>query len=146
MKETPKFSPQFSTHSDVPKWRDFNFFVMQYEGFKAFLFGSHTELNQWLSIQIIKLNKYPHYFCMVRHILESLQRSNNLAIKHKRLAKKLNVISPGLICNPLIYTHLNVVFLTSILDRLAFSLQKSGLPIIYQDVPHIPVDELSYNV
>jgi len=146
MELTPQFQSSFKTQSPIPNWSAFSFFKMQWSAIFVFLKNGHQGIKNWIKPQFELINHYPHYFCMVRHILESLDRANNLAIKHKKLAKKLGLRSPALICDYLVLAHCSLIFTTSFLDKLAYPLQRNGLPIIYQDVPHIPADEINYNV
>ncbi len=75
---------------------------------------------------------------MTRHTFESFLRSSNLAQNHILKAKKLGVKSPMSFCLQNLKAHLLAIDFCLLLDRIAFSVQKDGIPIVGNDVPHIP--------
>jgi hypothetical protein len=86
-----------------------------------------------------EMNIYSKHLCTVRHLIESVGRSAFLTIKHLETAKQENVRSPQFLCNYMLNSQINIIHSAKMLDKWAFPLQKDGLPIIYQDVPHIPL-------
>lgn len=88
--------------------------------------------------QVRDLEKVPRYNCMVRHVLESIRRSAALAPIHDRKARAKMKISSLLLSRALLKSHIDVLAESSEIDALAAPLQAEALPIICQDVPHIP--------
>jgi hypothetical protein len=82
----------------------------------------------------------PRFNCMIRHFLESTVRSARLAQKYDQYAQDNKLNSP----NRLMLRYLQLSFLSFSqaisLDRRAAPLQAQGIPILCQDVPHIPFD------
>ena len=82
------------------------------------------------------------YHCMLRHVLESVLRMANLAPLHEKRAKELGFESPLISCAKLsrmmLWGHIISLAPSAEMDAKAAPLQAQGIPIIWQDVPHIP--------
>nr|WP_295902882.1 hypothetical protein [uncultured Bdellovibrio sp.] len=88
--------------------------------------------------QVQELNRVPRYNCMVRHVLESIRRMAGLAPIHDQKARAKLHISSLLLSRTVLKSHINLLDESSEIDALAAPLQAEALPIICQDVPHIP--------
>ncbi len=84
-----------------------------------------------------QLVAYPDFHCMVRHLLESIERSSRLAPSYVELAKTQGLESPVWLSWRFIWTQLELLPLAEQLDREAFPIQIQGIPLICQDVPKI---------
>jgi hypothetical protein len=92
-----------------------------------------------------ELADYPRFFCMGRHLVESLVRIAALAPRYEetRIQRKVKS-SPLPISRGLIESHLTLLATTGEavgqpgLDTWAAPLQAKGIPIICNDVPPIP--------
>lgn len=85
-----------------------------------------------------ELAQWPHVHCMKRHILESLIRCANLTIMHLKRAQELTLIFDLKASHFLLDGHIKSLLGSHYIDKLAFPLQNKGVPIIFQDVPHVP--------
>ncbi|MEX1100071.1 MAG: hypothetical protein WEB87_06575, partial [Bacteriovoracaceae bacterium] len=100
--------------------------------------SAYLELSSQLSSLIQKLEAWPHVFCMTRHTLESFLRCANLTSMHIERASELGVKSPEKFCKLNLRSHAFALGFCLFLDKVAFSVQNGGVPIICQDVPRIP--------
>ncbi|MGK0367033.1 MAG: hypothetical protein ACI9QD_000166 [Thermoproteota archaeon] len=83
------------------------------------------------------LAKEPKLNCMLRHVLESVLRSSNMAVRYDEYASLHNLKSPLKFSKKMIkgqFTFLNTIHK---IDVLALPIQLKGIPIICQDVPPI---------
>lgn len=71
-------------------------------------------------------------------MLESIRPTASLAPLYKQAAKEKKVKSPGFVVQGFLRSHLEILTEATEIDYLAAPLQAEGLPIICQDVPHIP--------
>ena len=99
------------------------------EGFYSFKKVTELEISK------LKFNSY--YDCLLRHLLESLRRTADLA---PRYLKKTPVESRARL-NKLLRKYLKLqIFGISqavFIDKKARSLQSKGIPILCNDVPHV---------
>jgi hypothetical protein len=77
--------------------------------------------------------------CMVRHLLESARRIAEVAPVAVAESTRLALPSPAGLLRNLLRLHLWGLTPAARLDRDAFPLQRSGIPILCADVPPIPV-------
>jgi hypothetical protein len=101
--------------------------------------GGLQVLYETLKGEIQKLKTEPRFHCMIRHILDSMARVAALAPIHESSARAKGLRSPMGLTEKMLEAHLMLLEPAANLDRLAAPLQAMGLPIICQDVPHIPV-------
>jgi len=87
-----------------------------------------------------KLNETPRYYCMTRHLVESLYRVIYLGTAHIRKSKELNVVSPAIICRIIATAHVLMLPFGYALDLLAYNCQITGIPILYNDLPKIKLE------
>ena len=85
-----------------------------------------------------ELSEIPAYFCMTRHLVESIARAAKLAPIHMERAQKLGLSSPESISRTYIQLQLIALEMALTLDGRAAQYQSRGIPIICQDVPPIP--------
>jgi hypothetical protein len=88
--------------------------------------------------QLKKLEQPRAYHCMMRHILESIARAANLAPQHDALAKTKGMKSTVSLSKWIIWGHFPAIGPAADLDADLAPLQSQGIPILFQDVPHIP--------
>ncbi|KAJ3090697.1 hypothetical protein HK102_002919 [Quaeritorhiza haematococci] len=81
----------------------------------------------------------PDYYCMSKHLLESIVRSANYATKHIEDAKAKGLqATPETISTQMVKTQVEQLPGAALLDALAYPVQKMGVGIICNDVPKIP--------
>lgn len=107
---------------------------------KAFRDNFFEGVSRVAEQELGKLSDLPMYHCMVRHFLESILRSSNLAPRYlsqtsdQSLREKIRDLSWN-------YIQLTIrpgLKIAHHLDQEALTLQSEGIPILCQDVPHIP--------
>jgi hypothetical protein len=139
MSLTPDFKESFEDPQGIsPVFPKINTKLMQSNINQVFKQKDYDQLSDCIEAHLNDLNQFSKHFCMVRHILESILRSSNLAKVHIQKANEMHVRSPELFCRYLIYSQIIVIHSSSLLDKWAYPLQKDGIPILYQDVPVIP--------
>ena len=103
------------------------------------LLGNDSSLLETLEMQMKRLESSNRFYCMQRHLLESVARAVTLAPEHRRESKRQG---HSLLGHFLVRFNLvNQVMLIPFglwLDHKAFEVQKEGIPIICADVPAIP--------
>lgn len=77
--------------------------------------------------------------CLVRHFLESIRAFANEAPHHLALAKSSERKSLRFFLNFIIKGQIDYIFQAHEIDEMAVELQTAGIPILCQDVPHIPI-------
>lgn len=99
------------------------------EGYKSFKKQTENE------IQRLEMNS--SYDCLLRHLLESLRRTGDLAPRYlertpKQHKKKLNKLLTK-------YLKLQIFGISQaiFIDKKARSIQAKGIPILCNDVPHV---------
>lgn len=102
----------------------------------------------WDEVRVLALGALDHFpanetHCLTRHFVESLGRLAALAPRHIRLALKNGLESPSKLISSMIKFHLFGLDYAQTIDSLAAPLQYKGIPIVCQDVPNIPIPELT---
>lgn len=89
---------------------------------------------------VTRLERNPHYNCMVRHLLESVRLAAALAPVHARAVSERGFDPEVSYSLSRHFMELQLAFLESArrLDEQAAPLQAEGVPIICRDVPPIP--------
>lgn len=77
------------------------------------------------------------YYCMLKHILETVKVMASHTPKYIQDAKHQNLKSPRKLMLKLITTQLDTVKLILPLDRWSGPLQEKGIGILCNDVPHL---------
>ena len=97
-----------------------------------------------LEEEIHKLERFPNYNCLARHLFESLNRGVHLISYYELESKRLGLKSPRKILIRNLKLQIFSLSLFHKLDRRASKIQQRGVPILCNDVPAIPLYELSY--
>lgn len=104
----------------------------------AYRSGGFNELSRAASHELKLLETPRAYHAMTRHLLESIIRAANLAPLHEQKAKSIHFRSPLLISRLIISGHFPLFASASKLDADLAPIQATGIPFLWQDVPHIP--------
>lgn len=93
-----------------------------------------------ISTQYVEeLNKEPRFNCMVRHFLESVRRIAGLAPQYQLMAKsKLSAYGTKFVSKKILKGHIKSLDEAAHIDLLSAPVQAQNIPIVCQDVPHIP--------
>jgi hypothetical protein len=143
MKETPEFSSELVIprieYSKVPKINIKELKKSLYSALKK----DFSLFSKILEDEIEKLSDYPSYNCMARHLFESLNRSVHLVSYYESESLKRGLKSPRNILMKNLKLQIFSLSLFHKLDKRAGKIQQRGVPIICNDVPAIPLYELS---
>lgn len=90
-------------------------------------------------IILIALNKQPHLYCMLRHLIESLGRIAYLIPQQEKLCNSLKLKSPNAYSYFLLKLHLLALKEAQNFDEAIAPIQNVGIPFLYQDLPHIEI-------
>jgi len=105
---------------------------------EAFQEASFAGLSAAVEERLHGLAAESRFHCMLRHILESLLRISNLAPIHLADAEALGLEPTTGLSTALVELHLLVIGQAVSADASAAPLQAADVPILCQDVPHIP--------
>ncbi len=96
-------------------------------------------------LSLIAIDSFPalETHCLTRHFIESLGRIAALAPRHIRLAQESNLKDPSDLIASMIKFHLVGLGYSQKIDSLAAPLQYKGIPIVCNDVPFVPIPELT---
>lgn len=136
-------TPEFVSRVEVPSeplsaFEKTNGYGLAWRSSTTFLEDGYEGLSRLLEEELAVLAETPSYHCMVRHILESILRSANLAPVHQLEAARIGMDSPKAISRDLIAAQIATLPAAAGIDEDAAPIQARGIPIICQDVPPIP--------
>ncbi len=100
-------------------------------GYKPF------KMNIIREMQKLEFNK--SYDCLLRHLLESLLRTSDLAPKY--LAKAKDKARLDKLIQKYLRLQIFGISQAIFIDRKARSLQAEGVPILCNDIPHVPLSD-----
>ena len=141
MSLTPDFSPNYPEDIDyrLPLQRiDLQAFSknlknqIKHSDFEGIVNSSNEVLHD--------LEQQPHVYCMLRHIIESLRRIAFLIPIHEAKCENLKIKPPTSWSAFLIRTHRWTLNQSVKLDEAIAPIQQSGIPILFQDLPHINLE------
>ena len=139
MSTTPAFTAQASIpKGPVPEITDLELESIINELKARYWEKGFPSLSESLASQLVKLNQQPNYFCLTRHLIESMLRASNLAPIQSGRSQALGFERTENISWGFIESHLVGLPLAIKIDRMAISLQRKGIPILCNDVPPIP--------
>lgn len=107
------------------------------------------EQYDWAWVRRESLSAIAHFparetHCLTRHFVESIGRISALAPRHINQAHEQGLKDPRKIIASMIRFHLFGLDYALKIDTLAAPLQYQGIPIVCQDVPHIPIPALTH--
>lgn len=105
---------------------------------KAYTDGGFDGLHYVSSEFVQTYESHPKYYCMTRHLLESIRRSAGLAPYYVSRAIEMVLVDPSNILKDYIFSQINILGLSYTIDSQAYSLSNMGLNIVCDDVPYIP--------
>ena len=107
---------------------------------RAWEAGDFSGLRDAAHTEIERLAGEPRFHCMLRHLLESLRRIAHLAPRHDDAARTAGVGSTRDLSTLMLRMHLWPLPASTRLDHRAAPLQAEGIPILFQDLPPIPIE------
>ena len=90
--------------------------------------------------ELDKLSKYPQYYCMTRHIIESIYRFAFFIDIREREASALKIESPKDLMKKVIKTHLLGVDDSLKIDRWSQPIQEKGVSLLCSELPDLMFD------
>lgn len=138
MSETPTFEESFTDTTGICENLPIvNTKAIQKDIHTLFKAKNYQQIDQYIEKALEEFKDFTKHYCMVRHILESVRRANNLIPLHIAKAQQLEVKNPEKFCRKVLHLQITLIHPSKLFDRWAHPLQKDGIPIIYQDVPAI---------
>lgn len=141
MKQTPSL-PQVLPTQDVPRIENFKYLdskSMQNQ-LRIGLDMGYLSLAEETKKIINQLADEPRFNCMTRHFLESIYI---FSVHGDTYVQKIAPIYRGSLrffLRQILNSQIHYLQQAAELDQKALSLQLAGIPILCQDVPHIPTD------
>lgn len=141
MSETPMLSPEFGP-SAPPSLRKAD--LARNRGVKERMWAAYESKNAALVAAVgrdivFELAAEKKVNCLTRHFVESAARIAALVPDQARRAYAAGISSPEWLSWKMIHGHLLLLDQAFDLDEAALPLQQKGIPILCQDVPHIPI-------
>ncbi len=141
MSLTPDFSSTFPKHIDYTK-------PLQKVNFQPFSSAIKAKIKDQNYSGIVRysnemletLDQQPHVYCMMRHIIESLRRIAFFIPIHEENCAKIQLKAPTAYSHFLLKVHRWSFSQSAALDEAIAPIQESGVPILFQDLPHIGLD------
>ncbi len=141
MSQTPEFQDTYPNHIafahgitilNTKAYRKSLGKALDHDGFEMVFHAAQ----QFLTL----LNEQPAYYCMLRHLLESIRRIAFTTPLHQEKAHALGFSFPLRPARQLIKIHLTMLARAQTFDEDIAFIQQQGIPFIYQDLPHIGLD------
>lgn len=102
--------------------------------------GNENELKSVLIQALEELKSMPHYYCMTRHLLESVYRFAHFMPIRMKEAQTKGMKSPRKIMIDVMKLHLLGMKDSHKIDLLSQPIQKAGIPILCSEVPNLLFD------
>ena len=140
MDETPPFKEKFDDSNGITnECPGFSVDLVKNDLLSALKIDDYKAVSGLTKSILDDLNETPKHLCMIRHLIESIHRGANLLPIHlEKIKEKSLLFSPQKICHYTLWAQVVGLKPSLTIDRWAHPIQREGIPIIYQDVPHIP--------
>lgn len=102
--------------------------------------NDHKSIKKISLKKIKELEKYPAYFCMTRHLVESIYRFAYFVDVREKEAAALNIASPKNLLIDVIGTHLLGLPDSIKIDGWSQPIQERGIPILCSELPNVIAD------
>lgn len=106
---------------------------------RASLQGGYKSFKKETEKQIILLENNSSYDCLLRHLLESLRRTSDLAPRYLKKASSSSRTKLDKYLKKYLRLQIFGISQAAFIDKKARSIQKKGVPILCNDVPHVPL-------
>lgn len=142
--ETPSYQAIYAQIPSVPYIKKIAFLDSFEKNIKE-----KIEVYDWAWVRRESLLAIAHFparetHCLTRHFVESIGRISALAPGHINQARAQGLKDPRKIIASMIRFHLFGLDYALKIDALAAPLQYQGIPIVCQDIPHIPIPALTH--
>jgi hypothetical protein len=99
--------------------------------------GNFEKIRDAASEGIRIFEKQPHFYCMLRHVFESIYRISHFAPLRIEASKEIGLPSPKKIILKLIRLHVRSLKASNQIDEWSAPLQSQGIPILCRELPRI---------
>jgi hypothetical protein len=139
LNRAPKFDPENKIRpSELFRPFDWKFYK---DRLHTALSAGRIENVKKISIEaLIELKKYPHYYCMTRHLIESIYRFAHFTPIREQEAHELGIKAPTKIMIDVMKIHLMPFGVSYKLDIWAQPIQESGIPMLCSEIPDLLFD------
>lgn len=122
------------------EWQDFDW--RKYKKLvKAALNKKDVEGVKLLSLDALdELKSYPHYYCMMRHLIESIYRFAHFTPLRIQEAQVSGLPSPERLMYKVMRLHLFALGSSFQIDLDSYPIQASGIPILCTELPNLLSD------
>lgn len=135
-----KLTPNYTDTTQIPSAYNLNYKPISKlikKTLKTELSFGYQPFIKQLNKEITKLEKNGAYDCLLRHLLESLVRTADLAPRYLAKAPQQNRRKFNKLINKYLRLQIFGIGQAVFIDRKARSLQAKGLPILCNDVPAV---------
>ena len=136
-------APQFDSTNRIKPTETFKPFDWKFYKERieiALKHGNENELKAVLVQALEELKSMPHFYCMTRHLLESIYRFAHFMPIRIEEAQAKGLKSPKKIFSDVIKLHLLGLKESHKIDLLSQPIQMSGIPILCSEVPNLLFD------
>lgn len=139
MNRTPDFDPD---NRQIPaedvKPFDWNFYKKRMAQGIASRNATATRLAALSALK--ELKQYPNYYCMTRHMIESIYRFAHFQPLRALEAKELKINPPNELMFDAMKLHLLGIVGSYTIDMWSIPIQESGIPILCSEIPDLLED------
>jgi hypothetical protein len=122
------------------EWVDFDWRRYK-KSLKEALIKKDIDSVKLLSLNALEeLKKYPHYYCMMRHLIESIYRFAHFTPLRMEEAKGAGLPSPEKLMFKVMRLHLLALGSSFQIDVDSYPIQASGIPILCTELPNLMSD------
>lgn len=89
---------------------------------------------------MLELKDMPHYYCMTRHLLESIYRFAYFIPIREEEAYQLGIKSPRKMMKNVMKAHLLGLRDSIKIDKWSYPIQKNGIPLLCSELPNLLLD------
>jgi hypothetical protein len=139
MERAPDFDPN-NRHIPPERFRPFDWTFYKNRLAAGLQRKDYHEVQRASSEALIELKEQPNYYCMTRHMFESIYRFSYFGPKRSEQAKEMDLQDPKDLILSLAKLHLLGLRDAHRIDLLAQPLQQGGIPILCAEIPDLLFD------
>ena len=105
---------------------------------EALIEKNYDKLNIEIDESLLMLQKNPHYYCMVRHLLESIRLTAKQAQSYEELEAEIGIPTSQSISIDYIKSQLLILIPSLyLIDIPAIKFQQQGIPLVCSELPEV---------
>ncbi len=133
----PSFTPPIRLPPPKEDFSNINWSDFRSDLNKAVDQGDFLEIQRSAMRGIKALEHYPQFYCMLRHVFESIYRISQFAPQRIEASSKLGLSSPKKIILKLIKLHVRSIRSSYEIDQWSAPLQLEGIPVLCHELPSL---------